>query len=110
MRRVSPKVVLAVAALLSLPALVPLVMHDPCGERVVRSALRDKSHYHHIEDPADPRAGRSLLVRSCITKARNRIFLSAVELTPILVALLWFLVVWPRDKLTPLDRLQDEQE
>ena len=97
-RSVPPAVVLAVAAVLSLPAIVPLVVHNACGERVFRSALRDKSHYHHIEDPADPRSGRSLLVRGCITKARNRIFLSVVELTPIIVALVWFLAVRPRER------------
>ena len=32
-----------------------------------------------------------------LTKARNRIFLSAVELTPVVVAALWFLFVRPRD-------------
>lgn len=109
MRRLSPAVVLALAALLAVPILLPLVVHNACGERVIRSALRDKSHYHHIEDPADPRAPRSLLVRSCITHARNRTFLSAVELTPILVFLIWFLLVRPRD-LPPLDGLEDEQE
>ena len=40
---------------------------------------------------------RSVRVRDCITKARNRIFLSAVELTPVVVAALWFLFVRPRD-------------
>jgi hypothetical protein len=90
-------VILAVAAVLSLPALIPLAVHNDCGERVIRSALRDKSHYHHIDDQADPRSDRSILVRSCITRARNRIFLSIVELTPVVVAAVWFLFIRPRD-------------
>jgi hypothetical protein len=90
-------VILAVAAVLSLPAVIPLVVHNNCGELVIRSALRDKSHYHHIDDPADPRSERSILVRSCITRARNRIFLSVVELTPVVVAAVWFLFIRPRD-------------
>jgi hypothetical protein len=96
-RSLPKAVILAVAVVLSLPAVVPLVVHNDCGELVARSALRDKSHYHHTEDPADPRAARSVTVRSCITRARNRIFLSAVELTPVVVAALWFLFVRPRD-------------
>lgn len=92
-----PAVVLAVAALLSLPAIVPLVVHDGCGELVVRSALRDKSHYHHVADADPARSARSIQVRGCITKARNRIFLSAVELTPVLVVAAWLLFVRPRD-------------
>jgi hypothetical protein len=35
-------------------------------------------------------------VRSCITKGRNRIFLSAVELTPVVVAAVWFLFIGRR--------------
>jgi hypothetical protein len=96
-RPLSRALILAVAAVLSLPALVPLVVHNACGELVIRSALRDKSHYHHIDDPADPRAERSIQIRTCITKARNRIFLSLVELTPVLAAAAWFLFVRPRD-------------
>ena len=96
-RRIPRAAVLAVAAVLSLPALIPLVVHNRCGELVIRSALRDKSHYHHVDDPADPRSARSVLVRSCITKARNRIFLSVVELTPVVVAAVWFLFIRPRD-------------
>jgi hypothetical protein len=94
---ISSAVILAVAAVLALPALVPLVVHNVCGELVIRSALRDKSHYHHIEDRADPRSEHSILVRSCITRARNRIFLSVVELTPVIVAAVWFLFIRPRD-------------
>ena len=90
-------VVLAIAAVLSLPAVVPLLVHNDCGELVVRSALRDKSHYHHIDDPADPRSERSILVRSCITAARNRIWLSVVELTPVVAATVWYLFIRPRD-------------
>lgn len=90
-RELPRAVIVAVAVVLALPAVIPLLVHNDCGELVVRSAARDKSHYHHIEDPADPRAARSVLVRSCITRARNRIFLSAVELTPVLVAAVWFL-------------------
>jgi hypothetical protein len=90
-------VVLAIAAVLSLPAVVPLLVHNDCGELVVRSAVRDKSHYHHIDEPADPRSERSILVRSCITKARNRIWLSAIELTPVVVATVWYLFIRPRD-------------
>jgi hypothetical protein len=93
---VRPAVVLAVAAVLSLPAIIPLVVHNDCGELVVRSALRDKSHYHHTAE-GDPRAARSLQVRRCITRGRNRIFLSAVELTPVLVLAAWLLFVRPRD-------------
>lgn len=93
---VRPAVVLAVAAVLSLPAIIPLVVHNDCGELVVRSAVRDKSHYHHVAE-GDPRAARSIQVRRCITKARNRIFLSAVELTPIVVVAAWLLFVRPRD-------------
>ena len=96
-RRVSPPVVLAVAAVLSLPAVIPLVVRNDCGEPVLRSAVRDKSHYHHVDEPEDPRSARSIRFRSCITKARNRIFLSAVELTPVVVATIWFLFVRPRD-------------
>jgi hypothetical protein len=36
-------------------------------------------------------------VRRCITRGRNRIFLSAVELTPVLVLAAWLLFVRPRD-------------
>jgi hypothetical protein len=90
-------VTLAVAAVLALPAVIPLLVHNDCGELVVRSAARDKSHYHHIDDPADPRSERSVQVRSCITRARNRIFLSIVELTPVVVAAVWFLFIRPRD-------------
>ncbi|MCA1844150.1 MAG: hypothetical protein LC792_13390 [Actinobacteria bacterium] len=96
-RHIPRAVILAVAAVLSLPALIPLAVHNDCGERVIRSALRNKSHYHHIDQPADPRSERSILVRSCITRARNRIFLSAVELTPVIVAAVWFLFIRPRD-------------
>ena len=91
-------VIVAVAVVLSLPALIPLLVHNACGETVLRSAARDKSHYHHIEDPADPRAARSLLVRSCIARARNRIFLSAVELTPVVVAAVWLLFLRRKDR------------
>jgi hypothetical protein len=84
-------VIVAIAAVLSLPAAIPLLVHNDCGETVLRSALRDKSHYHHIENPADPRSARSIEVRRCITRARNRMFLSAVELTPVVVAAVWFL-------------------
>jgi hypothetical protein len=84
-------VIAAIAAVLSLPAVIPLLVHNNCGEPVLRSALRDKSHYHHIENPADPRSARSIEVRRCITRARNRMFLSAVELTPVVVAAVWFL-------------------
>jgi hypothetical protein len=96
-RAVPAAVVLAVAAVLALPAVVPLVVHNRCGEMVLRSAFRDKSHYHHVADPDPAKAARSIRVRGCITKARNRIFLSAVELTPVVVAALWFLLVRPRD-------------
>jgi len=96
-RSVPAAVVLAVAAALALPAVAPLLVHNRCGEMVVRSALRDKSHYHHVSDPDPARAARSTRVRDCITKARNRIFLSAVELTPVLVIAAWFLFVRPRD-------------
>ncbi|MEW6474050.1 MAG: hypothetical protein AB1679_17500 [Actinomycetota bacterium] len=96
-RRIPPAVIVAVAAALSLPAVIPLLVRNDCGEPVLRSAVRDKSHYHHIDNPADPRAERSILVRSCITKARNRIWLSAVELTPVVVAAVWFLFIRPRD-------------
>ena len=96
-RSVPVVVVLAVAAVLALPAAVPLLVHNRCGELVLRSALRDKSHYHHVDDPDPAQAARSVRVRDCITKARNRIFLSAVELTPVVVAALWFLFVRPRD-------------
>jgi hypothetical protein len=96
-RTVRPAVVLAVAAVLSLPAIVPLVVHNDCGELVVRSALRNKSHYHHLTDADPARSARSIRVRGCITKARNRIFLSAVELTPVLVLAAWLLFVRPRD-------------
>jgi hypothetical protein len=84
-------VIAAIAAVLSLPAVIPLLVHNNCGEPVLRSALRDKSHYHHIENPADPRSARSIEVRRCITRARNRMFLSAVELTPVVVAAARFL-------------------
>lgn len=97
LRRVPPAAVLAVAAVLALPAVVPLVVRNDCGEPVVRSAVRNKSHYHHADDPDDPRSARSIRFRSCITKARNRIFLSAVELTPVVVAAVWFLYIRPRD-------------
>ena len=63
----------------------------------MRSALRDKSHYHHVDDPDPARSARSVRVRDCITRARNRIFLSAVELTPVVVVALWFLFIRPRD-------------
>jgi hypothetical protein len=96
-RPIRPAVVLAVAAVLSLPAVIPLVVRNDCGEPVVRSAVRDKSHYHHVDDPEDPRSARSILVRGCITRARNRIWLSAVELTPVVVATVWYLVIRPRD-------------
>ena len=96
-RSVPAAVVLAVAAVLALPAVVPLLIHNRCGEMVLRSALRDKSHYHHVGDPDPARAARSIRVRDCITKARNRIFLSAVELTPIVVIAAWFLFIRPRD-------------
>jgi hypothetical protein len=96
-RRIPAAVIVAVAAVLSLPAVIPLLMRNDCGELVLRSAVRDKSHYHHIDDPADPRSERSILVRSCITKARNRIWLSAVELTPVVVVAIWFLFIRPRD-------------
>ena len=96
-RSVPVAVVLAVAAVLALPAVVPLLLHNRCGEFVLRSALRDKSHYHHVADPDPARSARSVEVRGCITRARNRIFLSAVELTPIVVVALWFLFVRPRD-------------
>lgn len=96
-RRLSPAVVIAVAAVLSLPAVIPLLVRNDCGEVVVRSAVRDKSHYHHADDPEDPRSARSILVRSCITKARNRIWLSAIELTPVVVATVWYLLIRPRD-------------
>jgi hypothetical protein len=86
-------VILSVAVVLSLPAVIPLAVHNGCGEPVLRSALRDKSHYHHIEDPADPRGARSIQVRGCITRARNRIFLSVMELTPVVVGAVWFLVL-----------------
>lgn len=89
--------VLAIAAVLSLPAVIPLLVRNDCGELVVRSAVRDKSHYHVSDDPADPRSERSIVVRSCITKARNRIWLSAVELTPVVVATVWYLFIRPRD-------------
>jgi hypothetical protein len=91
-KRALPRaLILAIAAVLSLPAVIPLLVRNDCGEPVLRSALRDKSHYHHIEDPADPRSARSVQVRRCITRGRNRIFLSAVELTPVVVAAAWFL-------------------
>jgi hypothetical protein len=96
-RTVRPAVVLAVAAVLSLPAIIPLVLHNGCGELVIRSAVRNKSHYHHVADPDPARSARSIQVRRCITRARNRIFLSAVELTPILVVAAWLLFVRPRD-------------
>jgi hypothetical protein len=96
-RRLPAAVVAAVAVVLSLPAVVPLLVHNDCGELVARSALRDKSHYHHIDTPGDPRAERSILVRSCITRARNRIFLSVVELTPVLVAAVWYVFLRSRD-------------
>ena len=95
--RIPPAVVIAVAAVLSLPAIVPLVVRNDCGEPVVRSAVRDKSHYHHADDPHDPRSARSILYRGCITKARNRIWLSAIELTPVVVAAVWYLFIRPRD-------------
>jgi hypothetical protein len=87
-------VIVAVAVALSLPAVIPLVVHNGCGELVLRSAVRDKSHYHHLDDPA--RSARSIRVRNCITKARNRIYLSAVEVTPVVVAAVWFLFIRPR--------------
>jgi hypothetical protein len=90
-RRLPAAVIVAVAVVLSLPAVIPLVVHNDCGELVLRSALRDKSHYHHIDNPDPDRSARSIRVRSCITRARNRIFLSAVELTPVVVAAVWFL-------------------
>jgi hypothetical protein len=90
-------VVLAVAAVLALPAVVPLLRHNRCDETVLRSALRDKSHYHHINDPDPARSARSIEVRGCITRARNRIFLSAVELTPVIVGAVWLLLLRPRD-------------
>jgi hypothetical protein len=96
-RDVPAAVVLAVAAVLSLPAVVPLLVHNACGELVIRSALRDKSHYHHVSDPDPARSARSIRVRNCITKARNRMFLSAVELTPVIVVAVWFLFIRPRD-------------
>ncbi|HYH50954.1 MAG TPA: hypothetical protein VEG38_15515 [Acidimicrobiia bacterium] len=96
-RPVPPAAVLAVAAALLLPAVIPLVVRNACGEPVLRSAVRDKSHYHHVDDPQDPRSARSILYRGCITKARNRIFLSAVEMTPVVVATIWFLYIRPRD-------------
>ena len=96
-RSVPAAVVLAVAAVLALPAVGPLVVHNRCGELVVRSAVRDKSHYHHVNDPDPARSARSRQFRDCITKARNRVFLSAVELTPVVVAALWFLLIRPRD-------------
>lgn len=94
---VRPAVVLAVAAVLSLPAVVPLVVHNACGELVVRSAFRDKAHYHHVSDADPARSARSLRFRACITKARNRIFLSVVELVPVWVVAAWLLFVRPRD-------------
>jgi hypothetical protein len=101
-RRALPRaLILAVAAVLSLPAVIPLVVHNDCGEPVVRSALRDKSHYHHIEDPADPRSARSIQVRRCITRGRNRAFLSAVELTPVVVAAAWFLFLRRTERSSP---------
>ena len=89
-------VIVAVAVVLSLPALIPLVVHDACGELVLRSAVRNKSHYHHIDNADPARSARSIRVRNCITRARNRIFLSAVELTPVVVAAAWFLFIRPR--------------
>jgi hypothetical protein len=96
-RPVPTAAVVAVAAVLSLPAVVPLVVRNDCGEPVLRSAVRNKSHYHHVDEPEDPRSARSVLIRRCITMARNRIFLSAVELTPVLAATVWFLYIRPRD-------------
>jgi len=96
-RRIPTPVVLTIAAVLSLPAAIPLVVRNDCSEPVLRSAVRDKSHFHHADEPDDPRSARSILYRGCITKARNRIFLSAVELTPVLVATIWFLYFRPRD-------------
>ena len=96
-RALPAALILGVAVVLSLPAVIPLLVHNRCGELVVRSALRDKSHYHHINDPDPARSARSLQVRGCITRARNRIFLSAVELTPVIVLAAWFLFIRPRD-------------
>ncbi len=96
-RGVRPAIVLALAAVLSLPAIIPLVVHNDCGELVVRSALRNKSHYHHVADADPARSARSIQVRRCITRARNRIFRSAVELTPVVVLAAWLLFVRPRD-------------
>jgi len=96
-RTLPTAVVLAVAAVLALPAVIPLVVRNSCGELVIRSALRDKAHYHHVNDPGPARSARSIPVRDCITKARNRIFLSAVELTPVVVAAVWYLLFRPRD-------------
>jgi hypothetical protein len=95
-RRLPAAVIVAVAVVLSLPAVIPLVVHNNCGELVLRSAVRDKSHYHHLDDPDPARSARSIRVRNCITKARNRIYLSAVELTPVVVAAVWFLFIRPR--------------
>jgi hypothetical protein len=97
-RAVPRAVIVAVAVVLSLPAVIPLLVHNGCGELVIRSAARDKSHYHHIEDPADPRGVRSIQVRGCITRARNRIFLSVVELTPVVVAAVWFLFLRRKER------------
>ena len=96
-RAVPAAVVLAVAAVLALPAVVPLILHNRCGEMVLRSAFRDKSHYHHVADPDPVKAARSIRVRGCITRARNRIFLSVIELTPLLAAAVWFLFIRSRD-------------
>ena len=89
--------IVAVAVVLSLPAVIPLLVHNDCGELVIRSALRDKSHYHHLADPDPARSARSIRVRGCIRRARNQIFLSAVELTPVLAVAAWFLLIRPRD-------------
>lgn len=64
-------------------------MRNDCGDVVVRSALRDKSHYHHVTGADPVKAARSTKVRRCITRARNRIFLSLAELTPVAVATVW---------------------
>jgi hypothetical protein len=96
-RRALPAaVIVAIAVVLSLPALIPLLAHNGCDELVLRSAVRDKSHYHHIDSLDPARSARSIRVRECITKARNRIFLSAVELTPVVVGAVWYLFVRPR--------------
>jgi hypothetical protein len=91
-------VVLAVAVILALPAVVPLMVHDDCGDLVLRSAVRNKSHYHHLDDLSDPRSERSILVRGCITKARNRTYLSLVELTPVVVGAVYFLFIRRTDR------------